>query len=223
MKIDLKLIICSAGLFLCLFSTLTYADADWGYKSKYSISFELIEKWECSVISETRFRDDMSDHHYSHLVVALSKEFLDWLEIGTSYRYTSRATFDGWKRENRPSINAKLKWSWEDFEFSNNNKLDYRIIQGYEDIFRYKNKLKIEYPLDWTKPKISPYVSEEIFFDFDVGRLNGYRIEAGFSMQLLENSELSIAYQFANDKFRGIWIDRNYLLTHLKFFFERLD
>lgn len=141
------------------------------------------------------------------------------MEIGTNYRYISRATPDGWKRENRPSINAELKWKWVDFEFSNNNKLEYRMIEDYEDIFRYKNKLKIEYPVEWTALKISPYASEEIFCDFNVGQLNGFRLEAGFSMQLLRSSELCIAYQFSNDKWRDNWIDRNYLLTHLKISF----
>ncbi len=109
MKADAKLIICSVGLFLFVFSTFTYADADWAYKSKYSVSFPIIDKWEGSVISESHYKDDMSDHYYSHLDVALNYEYLDWLEIGTNYRYISRATDDGWRRENRPSINAELK------------------------------------------------------------------------------------------------------------------
>lgn len=219
MKADAKLIICSAGLFLFLFSSFVYADADWAYKSRYSVSFPIIDKWEGSVISESRYNDDMSDHYYSHLDVALSYEYLEWLEIGTNYRYVSRATDDGWRRENRPSINAEVKWSWADFEFSNNNKLEYRIREANEDIFRYKNKLKIEYPVEWTALKISPYVSEVIFCDFDVGQLNGYRLEAGFSMQLLKNSEFCIAYQFGNDKKSDDWTDTNYLITYLKISF----
>jgi hypothetical protein len=219
MKTDVKLIICSAGLFLFLLSSFAYADADWTYKSKYSVSFPVIDKWDGSVISESRYKDDMSDHHYSHLEVALSYDFLDWLEIGTNYRYISRTTDDGWRRENRPSIYAELKWNWADFEFSNNNKLDYRIREDNEDIFRYKNKLKIEYPAEWTALKISPYASEEIFCDFDIGQLNGYRLEAGFSMQLMKNSELCIAYQFGNDKKSDEWTDTNYLITYLKISF----
>ena len=219
MKTDVKLIICSTGLFLFLLSSFTYADADWSYKSKYSVSFPIIDKWDGSVISESRYKDDMSDHYYSHLEVVLGYDFLDWLEIGTNYRYVSRVTDDGWRRENRPSIYAELKWSWADFEFSNNNKLDYRIREDNEDIFRYKNKLKIEYPIEWTELKISPYVSEVIFWDFDVGQLNGYRLETGFSMQLLKNSELCIAYQFGNDKKSDDWTDTNYLITYLKISF----
>jgi len=219
MKADAILIICSAGLLLFVFSIFAYADTDWAYKSKYSVSFPIFDKWEGSVISESRYKDDMSDHYYSHLDVALSYDFLDWLEIGTNYRYISRTTDDGWRRENRPSIYAELKWSWADFEISNNNKLEYRIREGNEDIFRYKNKLKIEYPVEWTELKISPYVSEVIFCDFDAGQLNGYRLEAGFSMQLLKNSELCVAYQFGNDKKSDDWTDTNYLITYLKISF----
>ena len=220
MKTDAKIIIYSAGLFLSLFSSLTYADADWSYKSRYKVSFPVIEKWEGSVISELRYIDDMSDHHYSHLEAVLSYDYLDWLELGTNYRYVTRSIPTlGWKRENRPSIYAELKWNWADFELSNNNKLEYRIFEVGDDRWRYKNKLKIEYPVEWTSLNISPYVSEVIFLDFDVGRINGYRLEAGFSMQLMENSELNIAYQFGNDKPIDNWIDRNYLITYLKFSF----
>jgi hypothetical protein len=218
MKTDVKLV-CSAGLFLFLLSSSIYADADWGYKSKYSVSFPIIGKWGGSIISESRYRDDMSDHYYSHLDMNLSYELSEWLEIGTNYRYISRSTDDGWRRENRPNINAEIKWGWLDFEFSDNNKLEYRIREDNEDIFRYKNKLKIEYPVEWTVLKISPYASEEIFCDFDVGQLNGYRLEAGFSMQLMKNSELCIAYQFGNDKKSGDWTDTNYLVTYLKISF----
>ena len=219
MKTDVKLIICSVGLSLYLLSTLTYADADWGYKSFYNISFPIVDKWEYSVISQSRFRDDMSDHHYSNLQVALGYEYLDWLELGTSYWYVSKATSDGWKRENRPSINAKVSWNWADFELSNNNKLEYRIRQDDEDIFRYKNMLTIEYPAEWTALKISPYVSEIIFLDFDVGQLNGLRLESGFSMQILGNSELCIGYQFANDKKGDDWTETNYLITYFKIYY----
>ena len=219
MKTDAKLIIYSAGLFLFVLSSFAYADADWGYKGKYSVSFPVIDKWEGCVISELRYKDNMSDHYYSHLEVALSYEYLEWLEIGTNYRYVSRVIDDGWKRENRPSINAEIKWSWADFVLSDNNKLEYRIREDKEDIFRYKSKLKIEYPVEWTALKISPYASEVIFYDFDVGRLNGYRLEAGFSMQLLKNSELYIAYQFGSDEKSDDWTDTNYLVTYLKNFF----
>ena len=219
MKTNVKLKLFSLGLLLFLLSGSVYADADWGYKSKYSVSFPVTNRWEGSVISELRYKDDMSDHYYSHLDVALSYDYLDWLEIGTSYRYRSTATDSGWKRENRPSINAEFKWSWLDFEFSDNNKLEYRIREDNEDIFRYKNKLTIEYPVGWTKLKISPYVSEEIFLDFDVGRLNGLRLESGFSMQILENSELCIGYQFANDKKGDDWTETNYLVTYFKMYF----
>jgi hypothetical protein len=218
-KTDAKLIICSAGLFLFVLSSFAYADTDWAYKSKYSVSFSIIDRWEGSVISESRYKDDMSDHYYSHLDVAVSYAYLEWLEIGTSYRYISRSTDEGWKRENRPSINAELIWSWADFVLSDNNKLEYRIRENNEDIFRYKNKLKIEYPIEWTELKISPYASEEIFCDFDAGRLNGYRLEAGFSMQLLKNSELCIAYQLGSGKKSDNWTDTNYLITYLKISF----
>ncbi len=87
MKTNSKLIICSAGLFLFLLSSFAYADADWAYKSKYSVSFPIINKWEGSVISESRYNDDMSDHYYSRLEVALSYDFLEWLEIGGSYEW----------------------------------------------------------------------------------------------------------------------------------------
>ena len=219
MKTNVKLNLFSVGLFLFILSSYTYADADWGYKSKYSISFPVINRWEGTVISELRYKDDMSDHYYSHLEVSVSYDFLDWLEIGTNYRYISRATDDGWKRENRPSINAELKWGWLDFELSDNNKLEYRIRQDDEDIFRYKNILTIEYPAEWTVLKISPYFSKKTFFDFDVGQFNGYRLEAGFSVQLQRNSELCIAYQFGNDEKSDDWTDTNYLVTYLKISF----
>ncbi len=219
MKAGVRFIICSAGLFLFVLSGFVCADTDWAYKSKYSVSFPVVDKWGGTVISESRYKDDMSDHYYSHLEVSLSYDFLEWLEIGTNYRYISRVTDDGWRRENRPSINAEFKWSWSDFEFSNNNKLEYRIREDNEDIFRYKNKLKIECPVEWTALKISPYASEEIFFDFDAGQLNRYRLEAGFSMQLLKNTELCVAYQLGNDKRADDWTDTNYLITYLKISF----
>jgi hypothetical protein len=218
MKINEKLVIFFAVLFILLLSRFANADADWGYKSKYSVSFPVINKWEGSVITELRYKDDMSDHYYSHLETVSSYDFLNWLELGTNFRYISRSTDDGWKRENRPSIYAEFEWSWADFDLSNNNKLEYRIRQGNEDIFRYKNKLKIEYPVEWTALKISPYASEEIFLDFDAGRLNGYRLEAGFTMQLLKNSELNIGYQFGNDKKSDDWTDTNYLVTYFKIY-----
>ncbi len=44
-------------------SRFAYADADWTYKSRYSVSFPIIDRWEGAVISESRYNDDMSDHY----------------------------------------------------------------------------------------------------------------------------------------------------------------
>ncbi len=219
MKPAAKLVVYTAILFVFLTSTFTYAGTDWLYKSKYGVSFPVINKWEGSVKAEFRYKDDMSDHYYSYVDVGLTYNWSDWLDVSGNYRYITYEASDVWLKENRPHLNAKLKWNWAGLKFCDNNRVEYRDREAKDNLWRYRNKLKIEYPLKWSKLEISPFVSEEIFYDFHADKRNKNRLEAGLSMRFIKDSKLYVSYQLDSTKNNGDWTDVNCLVTYLKFSF----
>ena len=219
MKTATRLVVYTTGLFTFLMSGYAHAETDWVYKSKYGVSFPIIDKWEGSVKSEFRYKDDMSNHYYSYVDVGLTYDWLDWLEVSGNYRYITYESDDVWLRENRPHINAKLKWKLAGFKFSDNNRLEYRSRESKENVWRYRNKIKVEYPLKWSKLEISPYVYEEIFYDFTADERSKNRVEAGLSMKFIKNSKLYVAYQFDSTRSDSGWTDTNCLTTYLKISF----
>lgn len=213
------LVLCLAFLFVLGFSPVVKADdGDWVYKSKYGVSFPIVEKLEAAVKTEFRFEDDMSKHYYSYGDAGLYYDWLDWLEVSGNYRYI-RSDGGDWTTENRPYGNAKLKWKWGVFKFSDNNRLEYRNREDKDDLWRYRNKLKISYPLKWTKLEISPFASGEIFYDFDASQMNKYRLEGGISMKLIKSLKLNVSYQYDNKKKKGDWSYTNSLCTYLRYSF----
>jgi hypothetical protein len=203
-------IICTASV---------HADSDWVYKSKYGLSLPISEKWESTVKSEFRFEDDMSEHYYSYVDGGLVYGATEWLQIGGNFRYIKYKSGEEWLGENRPHLNMKIKWEWKGFEFSDNNRIEYRNRQSEDDLWRYRNKLKIQYPLEDSGLRVTPYISEEIFYDFHAEQRNKNRLEGGISLQLSDNIKLYTAYQLDSNRNDDGWTDANVLATYLKISF----
>ena len=124
-----------------------------------------------------------------------------------------------WSYENRPHLNATLKYALEGFKLSDRSRLEYRDKETGDDGWRYKNKFSIKYPITVKGFEISPYVADEIFVDFIEEKLSRNRLYAGMDFKVLKNLKLDVFYLWQTSEKSDDWTDYNVLGTKVKLSF----
>lgn len=124
-----------------------------------------------------------------------------------------------WKQENRPHLNITLKGRLFDLGLSSRSRFEYRDRENKKDLWRYRNKVTVKFPLELTSFKLQPYLADEVFINFDEEDFNKNRLYAGLSLKLSKNIKGEVYYLWQSSKSGGDWKDINVLGTGLKFYF----
>jgi len=222
MKKILSKILFIAIIFTALFfdNSFAYDDGDFQYWNTESASWKLDKDLTIALEEEFRFGDDASNLYYQHSDIGATYSGLaDWLSIGINYRHIFEEKSSKWKQENRPHLNATLKWKAADISLSNRLRLEYRNREDAEEFWRYRNKFSIKMPIKLSKFEIQPYVEEEIFYDFDEETLNRNRLYSGFNLKLLKNLNAQAYYLWESTEKSDKWNDIHVLGTKLKLSF----
>ena len=111
-----------------------------------------------------------------------------------------------------------IKWQWNEFSFKLRNRLEYRNIDGHES-WRIREKIKVKRAFCFDGFYVTPYISEEIFYDFRVGDFNQNRVSIGLSTKIISSLEMSVYYLFKSNKKIGRWAHANILGTEFVFVF----
>jgi hypothetical protein len=193
-----------------------YDNGDWQHWNRESIEGNINENWKVKIDVEFRFGDDCSELYHQYSEMGLSYRCSGWFDLGLNYRQIYEKKGEVWREENRPHINATFKWSWSDFKFEDRSRLEYRVREGKDDVFRYRNRLTLKLRLKWGNFNVQPYVADEIFLDFDEGELNRNRLYLGANGNLGKGLKAEAYYLWQTSKSKGRWGDYNILGTKLK-------
>lgn len=214
-----KLIVIGMGIYLSLSmmtSVFAYEDGDWQFWNTESIEGGLAENWKIKLEGEFRFGDSMGELYYHHTDGGLAYKLIDWFSLGVNYRQIYEKKKGEWEEENRPHINGTFKWAWTDFKFTDRSRLEYRAREGKDDFLRYRNKLTVKFPFEWTTFDIQPYLADEIFVDFDQGELNRNRLYIGICSKLAKYFQADVFYLWQSSKSDDSWVDYNVIGAKLK-------
>ena len=218
----MKKFILAIGLLLRMFLCNCYAfdDGDFQYWNSESVSVKINKDWKIGLEEEWRFGDDAGDFYYQHSDLGLAYSgFANWFDLGINYRHIFEKKSSKWRVENRPHLNATLKWKLLDFGFSNRGRFEYRSRKDTEDFWRYRNKFTIKTPFKLTKFEIQPYVANEIYYDFDQGAFNRNRLYGGLGFKIFKHLKAEIFYLWQSSEKNNKWSNLNSLGTKLKISF----
>ncbi len=144
----------------------------------------------------------------------------EWIDLGLNYRHIFEEKSSKWRVENRPHLNANIKWKLFGMDFSNRGRLESRIREKADNFLRYRSKFTVKAPFKLTKFEIQPYVADEIFYDFDEETLNKNRLYAGIVFKIFKNLKADFFYLLERNKnSSNKWYDYNVFGTNLKFSF----
>lgn len=108
-----------------------------------------------------------------------------------------------WKADPIPLIDITKDWSWKRLDISDRSRIEYKCRE-YE--WLYRNRLGIQSAQYFTRLKIAPYLSDEIFLS-RFRRLVENRFQIGFAFKC----GLDIAYMYRSKEALNGWIQQNVL------------
>lgn len=206
----------SAIIVLSVGDVFAYDNGDWQYWNRESIEGNINENWKVKIDVEFRFGDNCSELYHQYSEPGLAYRCAGWFNLGVNYRQIYEKKGEAWRQENRPHINATFKWRWSNFKLEDRSRLEYRVREGKDDVFRYRNRLLLKLPLKWTDLNIQPYMADEIFLDFEKGELNRNRLYLGANGNLGKGLKAEAYYLWQTSKSKDHWDDHNMIGTKLK-------
>jgi hypothetical protein len=119
-----------------------------------------------------------------------------------------------------PYIIVTLKGRLFDFPVSTRSRIEYRDRTAKEDVWRYRNKITVNLPVELTPLKLKPYLADEIFITLNDDNIDKNRLYFGVVMPLSQSVEAEIFYMWQTSRVdSGDWSDIQVLGTTLKFKF----
>jgi hypothetical protein len=203
-----------------LFAEACRAGSTTGFQWWSTVNFrvDINNEWFAAFEEELRLGDNLCYHHSD---IGLTYEGLaDWLDVGFNFRKAYQRDSDGdWQEENRPHFNITVKDTFAGIKWSTRSRFEFRDRQGREDIWRYRNRLRLEMPWELTALNIKPYVSEEVLINMDGSGFSSNRLIAGGVLALTKNVKLDLYYLWQATKTGSGFDDVHALGTKLMFQF----
>ncbi|MBC8184076.1 DUF2490 domain-containing protein [candidate division KSB1 bacterium] len=206
-------------LILFIFNSILISqeDGDGQLWNTNRIGIKLSTNWKIELEEEFRFGSQASDMYYHHTDGYLAYKLIEWFEVGASYRQIFELKNENWQREDRPHLNGTFKWNWLGVKFKDRSRFEYRIRAGKDSVWRYRNKFTVPFPISWTKFHISPFLCDEIFYEFNKTEITRNRLYSGVALSLSEKINVKIFYLWQSSKKVDDWIDYNVFGLYLSF------
>lgn len=156
---------------------------------------------------EHRFDNYLTTFDKALIEPSVSYEVAGFFDVGAQYRIEYDQNIKRERRfEQRISVNARLKYEYDDFEFKYKTILQYGSDDLTNSIYNVSNKLvnrhsfEIEY--NWFGMPLVPFAGYEFFIHLNDPRgaiVNQYRIEAGIDYDMDRASTFTFFYRFENE------------------------
>ena len=196
-------------------------DGDFQYWNTTNVSFGMNKDWKFTFQEELRFGESGKRLYYQHYEPGFTYSGMaEWVDLGFNYRQVIERDSKGkWKLEYQPNLNVTLKGKLLGLDVSDRSRIEYRIREDREDVWRYRNKFTVKLPFELTELKLRPYVADEIFIPLDNVEISTNRLYAGVPFKLTKNIGCDIYYLWQSSRSGDSWTDIDVLGTSLKLSF----
>jgi len=161
-------------LAIFCFATGVFAAGDNKYYSEFALKHKLNNKFDLFFTPEFRYNNDMGNIYYYHMRVGAAFHAHKNLDLALAYRFIQNKVSGGWDSNDIQYIETittpKIKLGG--FNISDANKVEYRFYANAPDRWVYRNLLTFAHPAKIGGFEFTPYVSDEIYYDFEVGKAN---------------------------------------------------
>ncbi len=164
-----------ASTFACLlFATGALASGDNKYYSEFAFKHKLNDKFDLFFTPELRYNEDMGNFYYYQLRAGSTFHAHKNLDLALAYRFLQSKVKGAWDNNDIQYIEmlAIPKIKLGGFDISDANKIERRFYENAPDRWVYRNLLSFAYPTKIGNFEFTPYISNEIYYDFELDRMN---------------------------------------------------
>ncbi|MBU1134129.1 MAG: DUF2490 domain-containing protein [Candidatus Omnitrophica bacterium] len=193
-KLSIFFIVCIAVLCFSQ-GSMVFANDDLKMFNFYQITYKINDSFDVFIQPDMRFKDDINNFDYYHIRGGIVYHALKNLDLGSTYRFVQSKNSAGkWLNEYRLELDIAPKITIGRFKLVNRSRFEYRNLPTSTDRWRYRNLSKIAYPVKIGDFEFTPYISEEIFCDFEIGKINLNWITVGVDKKITKNLTLGLFY-----------------------------
>lgn len=174
--------------------------------NKNAISVQPWDNITLGVAQKIHYSTDKNAVVLKYGELNIAHEPKKWLEYGAAFRLSYLSAKKGvWYNENRPMAFISLSKDLNMFELSFSNRLEYRMFTDFEDYFRHKQALKLDFPnlVSWG---LSFYLSEESYLELNGGGTHLARFYSGVKAIDKDHFEMKLYYSLEKVKALNSWV-----------------
>lgn len=195
------ILLCSAGFVSA--QTISPAPTDdtqlW---NEVQITAPLQKKVDLIFKGAFRLGRNLSHPVSESAAISIAYKATKFLTFETGYQYQAAQPYAGRKSyTNTLSFNGTVKFPLGKFTLSDRNQIERRFRNSRSDNTRYRNRLRVDYPLAIGKTKFNVFVSNEVFFDVSAKRWARNRVAVGANKKLNKRLIGELYYMRQNDSF----------------------
>ncbi|MFH1691652.1 MAG: DUF2490 domain-containing protein [Candidatus Omnitrophota bacterium] len=195
MRVSMKVVL---GLIMALFmGGIVFAEGDNKYYSEFAFKHKLNDQFDVFFTPEFRYKDDMGNFYYYHMRVGSTFHAHKNLDLALAYRFIQNKADGEWDNNNIQYIEmiAVPKITLGGFDISDANKIERRYYQNAPNRWVYRNLLRFAYPAKIGGFAFTPYVSNEVYYDFELNKANLDWITLGATKKISDYLTLGVYYR----------------------------
>jgi hypothetical protein len=159
-------------------------------------------------------RDGFEDFFFGYADAGLRFKIDGSWSFEAAYRHAYLELADGWRQEYRPHLNLAYRGKAGEWGFRNRHRLEFRYFEGdAKNRIRYRNESVWTAPYKTSRHALTPYVSEEFFYDVTDHELNINWLTIGVSKPFASGKKWKLGYRLQHQKFGDDWSTRHILVT----------
>lgn len=219
-----------------------YDDGDWQMWLKARVRGEYDNQVRVSLETESRAGDNANEHYEQNVTLIADYPVNGRIRVGIGMGeaftrrnkniYTENSS-DGvtayaptkpsdhyWAQEDRPLVELTLTERIKGWKLEDRIRAEYRMKDGEDEYFRFRNRLRLTAPWKWTAAQWNPYTAWEIYFNnADTDDCDRHRFYAGLRSRLSEGLSSDLYYMLQRDDKGEEWLEYNVVGWALTFDF----
>ena len=100
----------------------------------------------------------------------------------------------------RLRLDATVKFPLRKVTISDRSRVEWRLRHSREDSARYRNRLKVEFPLTVRGAELKPFAADEVFYDFGDGAWMRNRLLVGVGKKFSDRVTGEVFYLLQNER-----------------------
>jgi hypothetical protein len=201
--------VCIAGLMIAGCATVRGEAGDNQAWMQVWVSGDITDTVGIKLTRENRYRDTDDDkYYYGYTDIALPVKLNKSWTLTPAVRLITTLRGGEWREDLMPHISLNNKTTLGPVTLKNRMRLVKMDKEATDaDPVQYRHRLDLMPAKSWTDWKLTPYVAEEVFYDFDEYQVNKCRTYVGLTFAPVKKVSMDLYVMREDTKKNEEWSD----------------